>query len=786
MKQFIFLLLFLFAATSASATTWYVQKGGSSTNCTTIQTQGTPAGTIADAMNCAISAGGTGNTVEIRDSSSAVYAESISVWPSATAGSHFTLKATNPNVVIMRPPSGTHVLEISSNVTVGPNINVDGVNLVNDESGWCVDIHSVSSVTFTDNTIVNCHSHGIYMGTAPGTIIRNNTIHHAGSVTGTSGFPDQTHGVYCDAGGFLIEGNTIYDIQGYGIHCYSSVTDASNNIVRNNRVHDWGEESRGGAGILVQNNNGQVYNNLVYNGHGDGIVCYGATTNCQVYSNTIYNVHDGGGAIDIGSGSTGALVRNNLTNTVVNMPALNGSMTQSGNVTTGTTASHFVNAASEDFHLVVGSSAIGAGVVLPGCPSSTGWCIDFASISRPQAATWDAGAYEFSSGAAVVVQINSTNSGSCNATLTAGNAACTITGQANNTITLSGVSSQTTGTVTWSCDRCTGTNATTGTPSVWTTSTITLKSGINNVTITGTDGASSGTDSIAINYAPTYPGDALVLALGFEDGAGTTATDSSGNTNTGTLVNSPTWVTTGRFGKALLLNGINQYVRVTDTNSLRLTQSFTLSAWVQPSASLATFKAVIYKDGGSNGAPYSLYGVIASFGCTAGGYTGIVTVNGASGPQYSACSSLPLQTGVWTHIAVTYDNATAQLKLYRMGVLVSTVSASGYMEPSTVTTPLDLRIGGSEFGENWQGLIDEVRVYTKALPITAASNTVAGAACTSVNFTDNSAVATASIVGNMNCPIINLNPPSQFKLSAGATQLKLGASATAAKVGANP
>jgi hypothetical protein len=279
----------------------------------------------------------------------------------------------------------------------------------------------------------------------------------------------------------------------------------------------------------------------------------------------------------------------------------------------------------------------------------------------------------------------------------------------------------------------------------------------------------------------------MILALGFEDGSGTTATDSSGNSNTGTLVNTPTWVTTGRFGKALLFNGINQFVRVTDANSLRLTQSFTLSAWVQPAASLATFKAVIYKDGGSNESPYSLYGVIGSFGgCTAGGYTGIVTVNGANGPEYSACNSLPLQTGVWTHIAVTYDNATGQLKLYRMGALVQTTAASGYMEPSTVATPLDLRIGGSEFGENWQGLIDEVRVYNKALPITAASNTVAGASCTSVNFADNTAVATASIVGNMNCPIINLSPPSQFKLSAGATELKLGTSATAAKIGANP
>jgi len=45
----------------------------------------------------------------------------------------------------------------------------------------------------------------------------------------------------------------------------------------------------------------------------------------------------------------------------------------------------------------------------------------------------------------------------------------------------------------------------------------------------------------------------------FNEGAGTTASDSSGNNNTGTLINGPIW-TTGKIGQALDFDGVNDYV----------------------------------------------------------------------------------------------------------------------------------------------------------------------------------------------------------------------------------
>ena len=54
--------------------------------------------------------------------------------------------------------------------------------------------------------------------------------------------------------------------------------------------------------------------------------------------------------------------------------------------------------------------------------------------------------------------------------------------------------------------------------------------------------------------------------------AGTTAADSSGNGNNGTLVNGATWSTTAKFGAAASFDGSNDRIDVADnSNSLDLT-----------------------------------------------------------------------------------------------------------------------------------------------------------------------------------------------------------------------
>ena len=101
------------------------------------------------------------------------------------------------------------------------------------------------------------------------------------------------------------------------------------------------------------------------------------------------------------------------------------------------------------------------------------------------------------------------------------------------------------------------------------------------------------------------PSTGLVAAYGFDEGAGTTTADRSGNGNTGTLSNA-TWSTAGKFGNALFFNGTSARVNVADSNSLDLTSAMTLEAWVRPSITNASYRTVVLKEQTSNLA-YSLY-----------------------------------------------------------------------------------------------------------------------------------------------------------------------------------
>ena len=74
---------------------------------------------------------------------------------------------------------------------------------------------------------------------------------------------------------------------------------------------------------------------------------------------------------------------------------------------------------------------------------------------------------------------------------------------------------------------------------------------------------------------------------------------------------------------------------------------------------------------------------------------------------YATAALVP---NTWTHVAATYNGT--QIQLYINGGLVSSTPATGAIQ--TTTTPL--RIGGNTYStEFFQGLIDEVRIYNRAL-----------------------------------------------------------------------
>ena len=231
----------------------------------------------------------------------------------------------------------------------------------------------------------------------------------------------------------------------------------------------------------------------------------------------------------------------------------------------------------------------------------------------------------------------------------------------------------------------------------WNTTTATA--GPHTLTARARDAAGNQTTSAAVSVTVTIvvsPG--LVAAYGFEEGSGTTTVDASGLGNTGTIT-AGTWTTAGRFGNALSFNGTSSLVTIADVAALRLSTTMTLEAWVRPTSS-TSWRCAMLKES-SGGLAYGLYSSDAS--SRPGGYVRV-------GSEVDATAPSAIALNAWTHLAATYDGAT--LRLFVNGTQVTSRALTG----SIVSSTQPLRIGGNQvWGEYFAGLIDEVRVYNRAL-----------------------------------------------------------------------
>ena len=224
--------------------------------------------------------------------------------------------------------------------------------------------------------------------------------------------------------------------------------------------------------------------------------------------------------------------------------------------------------------------------------------------------------------------------------------------------------------------------------------------GTHSLTALARDGAGNATESSAVTVTVSngaVPA-GLVAAFGFDEASGTTTADASGNGNVG-QISGATRTAGGRFGAALSFNGTSALVTVADAATLDLTNGITLEAWVQPTAG-GGWRTAILKERPS-GLSYALYSNDQPMGPA--GYVSI-----AGDKSVTGAGTLPLNA--WSHIAMTYDGAN--MRLYRDGVQVGVRAQTG----STAVSNGMLRIGGNAvWGEYFAGLIDEVRVYNRAL-----------------------------------------------------------------------
>lgn len=195
----------------------------------------------------------------------------------------------------------------------------------------------------------------------------------------------------------------------------------------------------------------------------------------------------------------------------------------------------------------------------------------------------------------------------------------------------------------------------------------------------------------------------LVGHWAFDEGAGTTAADSSGNGLNGTLQYSPSWATSGscRRGACISFDGTDDYVRIPDSAALRLTGDVTVSAWIRPTGA-RTLGSVVSKryefelGPVADTSPYPLRW----------------SHKQPDGRLVSGELTASVEADQWQHVVLVRDGTAKQLRGYKNGALAL---SSGYATPPGTST-YALNIGRNPGGiQRFRGLIDEVRLYNRAL-----------------------------------------------------------------------
>ena len=206
---------------------------------------------------------------------------------------------------------------------------------------------------------------------------------------------------------------------------------------------------------------------------------------------------------------------------------------------------------------------------------------------------------------------------------------------------------------------------------------------------------------MAIFYNPRTITDGLVLCLDAGNtksylGSGTTWTDISGNGNTGTLTNGPTYSSAN--GGSLVFDGSNDYVNLPYT-LLSGTGNFTVSIWLKCSASTV---------GGNLFGNYPAGNLEVFYGTRLIGMwlNNVSTYLGTSPWN----TTLPQFTTNYTQIVALRKN-TSDTEFYINGVLVKTGSSS-----DTIGSVNNFRIGTNTSGtETFTGSIPQVSIYNRAL-----------------------------------------------------------------------
>jgi hypothetical protein len=207
---------------------------------------------------------------------------------------------------------------------------------------------------------------------------------------------------------------------------------------------------------------------------------------------------------------------------------------------------------------------------------------------------------------------------------------------------------------------------------------------------------------------PTGLGDEQLWLSATNDNSGTSTAfnDQSGNGNDGTATGTTVVADTNEGGTyAYSFDGVDDWIEC--SGPIGNSGAFSLSMWVNRSSSIATATtlAAQYDNSASN-----RYWYIQQKTFSSGNDFGVYPTASTTAGRINSESTFTPSTGTWYHITALYDPSAGEQRLYIDGALADTDVSTGF-QSSTV----GLSLGSLDGVQNWNGKLDDVRQYSRAL-----------------------------------------------------------------------
>lgn len=238
------------------------------------------------------------------------------------------------------------------------------------------------------------------------------------------------------------------------------------------------------------------------------------------------------------------------------------------------------------------------------------------------------------------------------------------------------------------------------------------------------------TASLGTNPPVSIITNGLIAWYGFDSIYGTTDNDWSGNGNPGTNYNNPTWQT-GAIGESLYFPFYSHaYADCGPMPAVSGLSAMTVTFWARVDNVLDNITYALAKYNSDNTQTAFAIGKSESYyGSVHGLYVNIPATS--TDQSTFACTQDDIIDTNWVFVAVVFNGALSgnagRLSFYTNGVNDPSITFHGTIPAALQTTTSDVTIGSlsdhpASISKYWEGWMDEMRIYSRALSASEIAN----------------------------------------------------------------